>query len=117
MQVWGADPLLCPLCHGSMKLREVIESRAEVEATLAPIGLWSPARDDHHSPPPNSPPVPQIQTLDSGECVHLTSDPAHINKTRGSAFGDRSSRAARFRCLGVALLRARRSQLRSRRRL
>jgi len=73
IQVWGADPLQCPLCHGQMKLLEVLESRLEIEATLEPLGLWTPAQDDHHSPPAVGPPALQIHSLESGEMIHVTS--------------------------------------------
>jgi len=78
LQVWGADPLQCPLCHGQMKLLEVLESRSDISATLEPLGLWTPAQDDHHSPPTAGPPALQIHSLESGEMIHLTATPNSV---------------------------------------
>lgn len=79
IQVWGADPVKCPLCNGQMRLPEVLESRSEIEATLEPLGLWTPAQDDHHnSPPANGPPALPIHSLERGEMIHLTSSASHL---------------------------------------
>ena len=66
-QVWGADPLRCPLCSGLLRPIAVVETRAEIAAVLAPLGLARP----HEQPFAHGPPRPEVAVLidaASGDC-------------------------------------------------
>ena len=41
-QVWGADPLRCPLCNGLLRRIAVVETKVEILAILTPLGLARP---------------------------------------------------------------------------
>ncbi len=41
-QVWGSDPLKCPLCSGLLRPIAVVETKAEILAVLVPLGLARP---------------------------------------------------------------------------
>lgn len=56
LKVWGCDPLQCPLCHGRLRLLEIIEEETAIKATLKPLGLWSPRDERWHHPPGHAPP-------------------------------------------------------------
>lgn len=40
LQVWGGDPLECPYCHGTMKIKCPVLRPEEVEFFLRLHGLW-----------------------------------------------------------------------------
>jgi hypothetical protein len=64
-QVWGADPLQCPLCSGRLRRIAVVETKADILAILTPLGL---ARL-HERPFAHGPPGPEVTVLvaaDSG---------------------------------------------------
>ncbi len=52
-QVWGADPLRCPLCPGYLRPIEWIETQSAIRAFLEPLGLYELAT----GPPPQAPPA------------------------------------------------------------
>ena len=52
-QVWGADPLRCPLCPGFLRPIEWVETPAAIRAFLEPLGLYELAT----GPPATAPPV------------------------------------------------------------
>lgn len=52
-QVWGADPLRCPLCPGFLRPIEWIETPTAIRAFLEPLGLYEPTT----GPPINAPPT------------------------------------------------------------
>lgn len=58
-QVWGADPLRCPLCPGFLRPIEWIETPAAIRAFLEPLGLYEHAT----GPPPQAPPAPDGDAL------------------------------------------------------
>ncbi len=58
-QVWGADPLRCPLCSGLLRPIAVVEAKAEIAAVLAPLGLFRP----HDRPFAAGPPRPEVDVL------------------------------------------------------
>jgi len=53
-KIYNVDPLVCPQCHGRMRIISAIEQADVIEKILKYLGLWMPNR----SPPPraNSPP-------------------------------------------------------------
>jgi len=53
-KIYNVDPLVCPQCHGRMRIISAIEQADVIEKILKHLGLWMPNR----SPPPraNSPP-------------------------------------------------------------
>ena len=69
-QVWGADPLKCPLCSGLLRPIAVVETGAEIAAILAPLGLARP----HERPFALGPPRPEVAVrIDAatGDCHAL----------------------------------------------
>ncbi len=52
-QVWGADPLRCPLCPGFLRPIEWIETPAAIRAFLEPLGLYETATGPPSQAPPN----------------------------------------------------------------
>ena len=58
-QVWGSDPLKCPLCSGLLRPIAVVETKAEIAAILAPLGLARP----HERPFALGPPRPEVAVL------------------------------------------------------
>jgi hypothetical protein len=58
-QVWGADPLQCPLCSGLLRPIAVVETKAQIAAILAPLGLFRP----HEHPFAAGPPRPEVAFL------------------------------------------------------
>ena len=58
-QVWGADPLRCPLCSGLLRPIAVVEIEAEILAVLLPLGLVRP----HERPFALGPPRPEVAVL------------------------------------------------------
>ena len=58
-QVWGADPLRCPLCSGLLRPIAVVETKADILALLIPLGL---ARS-HAQPFALGPPRPEVAVL------------------------------------------------------
>jgi hypothetical protein len=58
-QVWGVDPLRCPLCSGLLRPIAVVETGAEIAAILAPLGLARP----HERPFALGPPRPEVNVL------------------------------------------------------
>jgi hypothetical protein len=62
-QVWGADPLHCPLCSGLLRPIAVVETAAEIHAVLAPLGLARP----HERPFTGGPPPPELTALIGAE--------------------------------------------------
>jgi len=66
-QVWGADPLRCPLCSGLLRPIAIVETKAEIAAILAPLGLSRP----HEQPFAHGPPRPEVAVLidaATGDC-------------------------------------------------
>jgi hypothetical protein len=57
-EVWGADPLRCPLCTGQLRPVAVVETSAEIHAALFTLGLAELAL-----PPANGPPPPGGEVL------------------------------------------------------
>lgn len=51
-KVYEADPLVCPKCHGPMRVIALIEDPGVVRAILTHLGLWQPEA------PERAPPVP-----------------------------------------------------------
>jgi hypothetical protein len=69
-QVWGVDPLKCPLCSGLLRPIAVVESKAEILAVLVPRGLDRP----HERPFALGPPRPEVAVLidaATGDCHAL----------------------------------------------
>jgi hypothetical protein len=65
-EVWGADPLRCPLCPGLLRPVEWIETPDAIRAFLEPLGLYAVTT----GPPGQGPPPPQMADLidaDTGE--------------------------------------------------
>ena len=60
LSVWGADPLKCPHCKGTMKRMETIVHLGEVEFFLRLLGLWQGLIS---LPPPPEPPF-DIETFE-----------------------------------------------------
>ena len=58
-QVWGADPLRCPLCSGLLRPIAVVETKADILALLTPLGLARP----HERPFAAGPPRPEVAVL------------------------------------------------------
>ena len=58
-QVWGADPLKCPLCSGLLRPIAVVETATEINAVLTPLGLGR----SHDRPFAHGPPVPEVAVL------------------------------------------------------
>jgi hypothetical protein len=52
LQVWGGDPLECPCCHGTMKIKRPVLRREEVEFFLRLQGLWEGVVNLPRPPPP-----------------------------------------------------------------
>jgi len=52
LQVWGGDPLECPCCHGTMKIKRPVLRREEVEFFLRLHGLWEDVVRLPRPPPP-----------------------------------------------------------------
>ena len=52
-QVWGADPLRCPLCSGFLRPIEWIETPTAIRAFLEPLGLY----ESTTGPPAQAPPI------------------------------------------------------------
>jgi hypothetical protein len=67
-QVWGADPLRCPLCNGLLRPIAVVETQADILAILIPLGLARP----HERPFAAGPPRPEVTVL-----VEAASGAAH----------------------------------------
>ena len=66
-QVWGADPLKCPLCSGLLRPIAVVETKVEIAAVLVPLGLFRP----HEHPFAAGPPQPEVAVLidaATGDC-------------------------------------------------
>ncbi len=55
-EVWGADPLRCPLCPGRLRPIAVVETPAEIHAALFPLGLAELALPPATGPPRKAPP-------------------------------------------------------------
>ncbi|MSU48883.1 MAG: hypothetical protein EXS37_07320 [Opitutus sp.] len=73
-QVWGVDPLKCPLCSGLLRPIAVVETAAEIHAVLAPLGLSR----SHGRPFAHGPPVPEVAVLvaaDSGAAYPVDPPP------------------------------------------
>ena len=73
-EVWGADPLRCPLCSGLLRPTAIVETTAEILALLTPLGLTRP----HERPFALGPPRPEVTVLvdaASGE-FHVLDPPA-----------------------------------------
>lgn len=71
-QVWGADPLQCPLCSGLLRPIAVVETAADIRAMLAPLGLTR----SHDRPFAHGPPVPEVNVMvaaDSGTAYPVDS--------------------------------------------
>ncbi|MFM7749410.1 MAG: hypothetical protein ACKPB0_03215, partial [Opitutaceae bacterium] len=69
-QVWRADPLRCPLVSGLLQPIAVVETKAEILARLAPLGLFRP----HDHPFAVGPPRPEVAVLidaATGDCHAL----------------------------------------------
>jgi hypothetical protein len=69
-QVWGTDPLKCPLCPGLLRPIAVVETKAEILAVLVPLGLDRP----HERPFALGPPRPEVAVLidaATGDCHAL----------------------------------------------
>jgi hypothetical protein len=49
-KIYHADPLLCPKCHGTMRIISFIEEQATVKKILMHLNLWMPG---NHDPPAN----------------------------------------------------------------
>ncbi len=60
MRVWGADPLICPCCKGTMKVAGTMIRREEVEFFLRLHGMWEGIIA---LPPPPDPPY-DIETME-----------------------------------------------------
>jgi hypothetical protein len=58
-QVWGAEPLRCPLCSGLLRPIAVVEIEAEILAVLLPLGLVRP----HERPIALGPLRPEVAVL------------------------------------------------------
>lgn len=58
-QVWGADPLKCPLCSGLLRPIAVVKTKAEILAVPVPLGLARP----HEQPFALGPPRPEVAVL------------------------------------------------------
>ena len=52
LKVWGGDPLECPCCHGTMKIKRPVLRREEVEFFLRLHGLWEGVVHLPRPPPP-----------------------------------------------------------------
>jgi hypothetical protein len=52
LQVWGGDPLECPCCHGTMKIKRPVLRREEGEFFLRLHGLWEGVVHLPRPPPP-----------------------------------------------------------------
>ena len=66
-EVWGADPLRCPLCSGLLRPIAIVETTAEILALLTPLGLERP----HERPFALGPPRPEVAVLidaATGDC-------------------------------------------------
>ena len=91
-QVWGADPLRCPLCNGLLRRIAVVETKVEILALLTPLGLARP----HERPFAVGPPRPEVTVL-----VDAASGAAHpIESPAGSsglAYPQHRDDAIRFR--------------------
>ncbi len=69
-QVWGSDPLKCPLCSGLLRPIAVVETKAEILAVLVPLGLARP----YARPFAVGPPRPEVAVLidaATGDCHAL----------------------------------------------
>ncbi len=60
LRVWGADPLQCPCCKGTMKVVDTFFRPGEIEFFLRLHGLWEGVID---IPPPPDPPF-DIETFE-----------------------------------------------------
>lgn len=60
LQVWGADPLICPCCRGLMRPRGQLKRPEEIEFFLRLHGMWEGIID---IPPPPEPPY-DIETME-----------------------------------------------------
>ena len=72
-EIWGADPLRCPLCSGLLRPIAVVETKAEILAVLTPLGL----ERSHERPFALGPPRPEVTVLvdaASGE-LHVLDPP------------------------------------------
>jgi hypothetical protein len=58
-QVWGVDPLQCPLCSGLLRPNAVVETKAEILAVLVSLGLARP----HERSFALGPPRPEVAVL------------------------------------------------------
>ncbi len=70
---WGVDPLKCPLCSGLLRPIAVVETKADILAILAPLGLARP----HERPFALGPPRPEVNVLidaATGDC-HVLDPP------------------------------------------
>jgi hypothetical protein len=93
-QVWGADPLKCPLCSGVLRPIAVVETKAEIAAFLAPLGLARP----HERPFALGPPRPEVAVLvdaASGELHALDRRASHPACRIRSRATNRSGSASR----------------------
>ncbi len=72
-QVWGADPLQCPLCAGQLQPLGVVKTKADIHAVLAPLGLSR----SHGHPCTHGPPSDDASVLlDAGTGqAYLTAPP------------------------------------------
>ncbi len=52
LEVWGGDPLECPCCYGTMKIKRPVLRREEVEFFLRLHGLWEDVVRLPRPPPP-----------------------------------------------------------------
>jgi hypothetical protein len=50
-KIYEVDPLVCPKCHGAMRVISVIEDRLIIKKILKHLGLWETR---NHDPPPES---------------------------------------------------------------
>ena len=69
-QVWGADPLQCPLCSGLLRPIAVIGAKAEILAVLMPLGL-SRSRERPFALGPPRPEVAVLIDAATGDCHAL----------------------------------------------
>jgi hypothetical protein len=94
-QVWGVDPLQCPLCAGLLRPIAVVETKAEILAVLVPLGLARP----HERPFALGPPRPEVAVLVDLPAGRQVPPPANSTpSTRLPAPPRQAGRASRPAC-------------------